>query len=436
MAVAKGQAREWTAAAVTGSVLREHQQSFVEQVEAGAFGTVVVSAPPGTGAQTALAAAAVKIAREGRLIVVITHLRIVAEQWVQRLAEAGVTPVHVLMRGTDLRLALSRGSEAWPSHGVIVATTAAITAGSLGKKIDLQPDLLVIDDADAFAPETLDGVQRLHRSSRRTIARVHGVVPAWLSDAEELRWDPDRLVPDRRARYSIDIVGYSVGAEERDLITKAVSFLEGVSERVAPEAVTRYGVRSRLQSLEADAGPHSNIESLATAIWVELQPEQQAGLSELLDQFDDLGGDPRLEVLGAIVKEARNEHRPCVVIVDTWREVGYVLGYLHDTVGTDVGELSDRLLPDQARLVRDGLTGGETVVASAPFIERGEELPNNTVNVWWSPPRNHVSVQARLGVGFKATNVSVRALLPDPPLTDDPLPLVALVEALGQSSEQ
>ena len=47
--------------------------------------SVVLSAPPGTGAQTALAAAAASFAREDRLVVVVTHLRILAQQWIERL---------------------------------------------------------------------------------------------------------------------------------------------------------------------------------------------------------------------------------------------------------------------------------------------------------------------------------------------------------------
>jgi hypothetical protein len=412
------------------SALRPHQLSLVELVGADTARSVVLCAPPGTGAQTALAAAAASFAREDRLVVVVTHLRILAQQWVERLTKEEVTPLHILLGGSDLRLALSRGSEAWPDRGVIIATDAALTTGSIARKIDLRPDLLIIDDAEAVPPAAVEGIERLSRASRRTVARVHETIPAWLPDADAISWDADTVVPDRRDRYTIDVVPYRVDAKERALIKDAVAFLEDVVGPLHSEAVTRYGIQSRLQRLESASGSDSPVESSVDENRIELQPAQQVRLAELLDQFDDLGEDPRLEVLASIVMRARNDRRPCVVVVESLRELAYVVSYLHEAVPTDVKELTSRLLPEEAVLVRKSLSAGVTVVASAGFIESGQELPSGTVNVWWSPPRTRTAAEARLGVGFNTAGINVYALVPDPPLTDGPPAVLALIETL------
>jgi hypothetical protein len=104
--------------------------------------------------------------------------------------------------------------------------------------------------------------------------------------------------------------------------------------------------------------------------------------------------------------------------------------YLFDAVGGDIEELTSRIPPENVPLVRTGLGEGGTVVATAGFVESGEELPDGTVNVWWSSPRTHTSAEARLGVGFNSSGISVHALVPDPPLTASPPPSRALIDSL------
>jgi hypothetical protein len=379
-------------------------------------------------------ATAAAFASDHRLVLVVTHLRIIAEQWMERLTREGVTSLQLLARGSDLRLALSRGSEAWPDRGVIVATDAALTTGSIASKVHFRPDLLILDDADAISPAA-DRIQRLVRAAPQTLARVRGAIPSWLSNAQHISWAPDVVVPDRRDRYALDVVPYHVDASERRLITDAVAFLAHVAGELPPDAITRYGVQSRLEHLETASGADSDVDVRPAEDRIALEPEQHAHLEHLLDLFDDLGEDPRLEAMASTVRHAHRQQRPCVVVVEFLREMAYVVPYLCDAVpNANVQELTSRIPLDEISLVRGKLAAGGIVVASAGYIENGEGLPDRTVNIWWNSPRTDTQAQARLGVGFNSTGINVYALIADPPLTDRPLPSQAVIDRLTHRS--
>jgi hypothetical protein len=97
-------------------------------------------------------------------------------------------------------------------------------------------------------------------------------------------------------------------------------------------------------------------------------------------------------------------------VVESLRELAYVLSHLQETVASDAQELTSRLLPEEAVRVRTSFSNGATVVASAGLVENGEELPSDTANVWWSPPRTHIAAEARLGVGFNSSRLTVMRL--------------------------
>lgn len=207
-------------------------------------------------------------------------------------------------------------------------------------------------------------------------------------------------------------------------------FLQTTAGNLYPDAVTRYGIQSRLQRLETASGPDRQFEGGEDEERTQLNPEQQVRLAGLLDRFDDLGEDARLELLASLVRRARRDGRPCVVVVDSLKELAYVVTYLYDSVGSPVAELTSRLPAEAVPSVREKLATGGTVVASAGFIENGEELPDHTINIWWNAPRTRTSAEARLGVGFTTTDINVFALVPDPPLIDDAQPIRDLVAML------
>jgi hypothetical protein len=409
------------------NTLRTHQTELVERLTSfHTPGSLALVAPPWTGGQTALAAAAATTAAQGRLVVIVTHLRMTAHQWMRRLEEAGTEPIVLIRGGSDLRLALSKGMAAWPEHGVVVATDVSLATGTISHKLGLRPDLLIVDAAESTPPEAVDSLLQLVAGARTTVARSHGSPPGWFLSTQIVEWSPENVLPDRRDRYTVHTVPYFVDSDERELIERGTAFLEAVRGPLAPEAVTRYGIQVRLGRVAA-SDSQDLLHGTPHAPEITLDEVKQRELNELLDAFDELEPDPRLETISGLVASARLERRPCILVVDELRAVGYALRHLMDSVGADILELTSRIRPDEVAHVLEALATGVTVVASAPFVGSGDELPDGCWNIWWSLPTTVAEAEARVGVGFNARDVHVHVPMPERRLFAAPLAVEAFL---------
>ncbi|WP_421118585.1 hypothetical protein ACE2AJ_14585 [Aquihabitans daechungensis] len=401
--------------------LRDHQRSLIDLLVSSPTSTAfALEAPTGTGAQTALAAAAAEVANRGQLVLVVTPLRILADQWVARLEAHGVDPIQEIRGGSDLRLALSRDQNPWPDHGAVVATDRGLGTGSIAQKVDLQPDLLILDQVDNISPETVETLTRLCRHAKVTVARTNTAVPAWFKGAATIRWAPDEVVPNRRERYTVRTVPYEVGLDEGALILRAAAFLDQFMPPLPPESLSRRDVYVRLSQLEVHdvpTAPSQRRDGPGTP----LDDAQAAELTALLEAFDDLDLDPRLSQLGRLVKESLDEQNPTVVILENLTDFSYVVGYLLDLGIAQVLDLSSRCSPEEAASNWQALREGIPLVASRGMITAGEELPSGCRSIWWDLPRSQTEAEQRLGVGFSNWDIKICALVPEPRLAADPL---------------
>jgi hypothetical protein len=65
------------------------------------------------------------------------------------------------------------------------------------------------------------------------------------------------------------------------------------------------------------------------------------------------------------------------------------------------------------------LASGGIVVGSQIVYDLLDQLPDRTLNVWWSPPRTSAEAEKRLGVGPTSEGVETVVILSEPPLPAD-----------------
>lgn len=407
--------------------LRPHQAELVALLTSQAPpAKITLASPPGSGAQTALVAAAGAVSRAGGLVVIVTSLRLLADQWAQRLENSGSTPVAVIRGGSELRQALSRGHAAWPRSGAVVATDRGLGTGAISSKIDLRPQLLILDEPTTFAAEAEPALRALEGHASTTIVRINStpsVAPA--SDGLWVQWMRDDVLPNFQDRFTVHQVPYALTDGERELILRSREFLEEIGRPVPPEAVTRRGLESRLTRLETDSSDLAT--TIDEALVPELDDEAVERLDGLLNSFDDLPPDPRLESTRDLVREGQALGEPVLIAVESLRELGHVLGYLRDHVGGEILELTSRMRPEELPRIQEALADGATVVGSFGMIRSGDELPTGCRNIWWTVPRTEGDAMALLGVGLANGDIQVFIPLPDPPLTSAPLAIDGLL---------
>lgn len=414
--------------------LYAHQRALVDEYLSGSAPRVVaLDAPPGTGKSLALAVIATQRAAEGGLIIVVVH-RILVSQWVQQIRNVGGSPAAVYASPSDFRLALDEGSGALPTAGIVVCGSSVARAPLAVKALlESSPSLLIVDDL------LVSRSSELGRSLRALADRARQVIftgffadsqeNIWFPPYEKIRWkfpltdhEGRRITP----HVTVRVRDYAGDPVEAEVIREAIDLLRFAGYPRLGVLLTRTAIQFALlrlaQRLEI---PEQSL--LLRGDLKESEPEQEwtpivrEGMIDetwvLLDRFDDLAPDKRLDAVIAEVRLARDEDRPLVIVANLAQEVDYLVAATRSpeiqVSAVTGGTSSDEILVAAEELRR----GNVLVVTSAFFAAIQRPLPNRTRSVWFTPPRSGRQLQQRLGLGISSIGAEIILLKATPPVT-------------------
>jgi hypothetical protein len=131
-----------------------------------------------------------------------------------------------------------------------------------------------------------------------------------------------------------------------------------------------------------------------------------------------LDHDGRLDVAAQLVEEAAVGGRPCLITTDRADEADYVASHLH-TLGRTVAVVTGSTPRSERGSALEQFASGGILVGSQIVYDLLDQLPDRTLNVWWSPPWTPADAEKRLGVGPMSEGVETVVILSEPPLPAD-----------------
>jgi hypothetical protein len=148
------------------------------------------------------------------------------------------------------------------------------------------------------------------------------------------------------------------------------------------------------------------------------RPGLEEDLWKAAEALEMLDHDGRLDAVAQLVGEAAVGGRACLITTDRVDEADYVASHLH-TLGRTVAIVTGSTPRNERGSTVEQLASGGIVVGSQIVYDLLDQLPDGTLNVWWSPPWTLAEAEKRLGVGPMSEGVETVVILSEPPLPAD-----------------
>ncbi len=272
--------------------LAAHQRELVDQVIAAEPpARFVVTAPPGSGSSTALAAsvAALRTERQdARCLVVVPAVALTA-QWADQIARCGESAVTVITPQVYRRLQAETGEDenVWSAVSCVVVTNSFLKAQErIDEALEAPWDLVIVDEVHHSTPGSQTGAmaQRLWRSQEVRLAVAASTVPElpeWLSNDEsttKIRWTYSMLM--RQAgvpRRTIHTVSYAPSELEQQIVDRVGALVKlPASDRAAQfrQLLLTRRVSSSIYALEQTLRRMLAVESILDSSFDDLLLEE------------------------------------------------------------------------------------------------------------------------------------------------------------------
>lgn len=350
----------------------------------------LVQAPTGTGVRRSVQIVIEEAARSGTVLV-LAPTRGLVEQWASRLSDReGFTVEVVDSADTALRLAEDPTSR---TGRVLLATYVRLAQGpSRRALVGMTLDLFVADEPLRGLPDT---IRDLVAASRRTIAVASGPVDTTFSDLPTIASiSLESAIVEGDLR--VEEVSVHPAADERSLLDAAEALVERAT-RGAPLSPPVYRTRPWLHSVLLRIANGRAVEPVETpdgeAEAVTSDVAAQAW--ELLDRFDELGPDPRLQALDVVLARIFAAARGAVVITATVADAEYVHAHLMRRGFSEAGLLTGRSRRADWRILNE-MGPGSTMVVTAVLSDVVEQLPQQVDFVTWSDSPERQAMRGRL----------------------------------------
>ena len=432
--------------------LLPHQRAVVEEYRSGSAPRVVaLDAPPGTGKSHALAVICAQQAAQGGLVVVVVP-PVLVPQWAYQVRNAGGSPITIYAAPSDFRLAFDEGADPFPAAGVVICGASVVRAPLAFKALlDSFPSLLVVDEV------TVSASSALGRSLRALADRARQVIftgaftgfreNAWFPAYEMRRWEyplSDGQGGWITPHFSVRVHSYPGDSGEAEIMREAIDLLRRagypLSEALLTRTAIQFGLLRLAQRLET---PERLLllredlkESELEQAWSPLVSQRMIEETWiLLDRFDDLPPDQRLDAVIKEAKSAHDEERPLVIVADLAQEVDYLVAAIRSPQVRVSAVTGSTSAEESVTAAEDLRSGNVLVVTSVFFRALQRPLPYRTKNIWFTPPRSQRQLQQRLGFGMTGAGSEIVLLKAIPPATpaDE---LVDQVEAMLQNPWQ
>ncbi len=402
-----------------------HQQQLLEHLEQEPRQrAVLLHAPVGAGLNAVIVRLAASTARRGESVVIITALRMLADQWMYRLTQAQADNVASLKTSSDVLLELDRVQSSRDPSRILIVTIQLLSQGA-GRRLSevLRPGLLIVDKMPGLASGVHgELIEKLASGSGSVIILSEAGGPDWFRPTESIDWPQREIL---HGWPSIETMMYQPSEHEKVVYDRALELLNEATGDLVLHPWTRPALHASILRLIASlSGDHiyeqeNGDDDIAHARRTQVKGDiQQALLQEawsVVDSFEELGDDGRLEAVHTLVLRAEKEHRLCIVTTELNVEANYVAAYLRSN-SIPVSVLTDAGSPLQWQQLQEALSERDVLVATNMAFSLPFDLPERTQVVWWSAPQTIVQSREWLALAARAPQPMVIAIRAQPPL--------------------
>jgi hypothetical protein len=327
-------------------------------------------------------------------------------------------------------MALDRFVFPWPEEGLVVAASSVLRS-PLGEKVfeQLRPAMLIVDEIAATASSRLGtALAALADRSRQVIVTTAGRPVAWYPRGETRQWTYPLVDNDGRPfgpRFAVRVHDYVGEPDEAALVTEVVDALRGIGYPFVAALTTRPAIHAALLSVIRRIEAPGQL-----LLWEEGQAEFDFDtdwkanadrrtldlLWSLVDAFDELPPDRRLEATLEETSAAFREDRPVLVVTEEVRELEYVIAAL-ESDGRAVASIHAGQREKERRAALGALSDGSVLVATHAALSYEAGLPYGTRSIWFTPPRGADRARRWLSVGVWSHEVEIVLLRAMPSTT-------------------
>lgn len=380
--------------------LGENWRAFAQSVTDSSARRLAVVAPPGIGVRALLERRISICVEHGGLVVVVSPMRVIADQWAMRLRDSAhaVTAVDGPL---DYMAAIAAAPERRP-QGVLTVTSALVTAKTdVEPFASLSPDLLVLDGGMLVGDgSTSRALSSLAQRSLSVICVVDLGLPFEPGGFDQV--------------LKIDL---------RDLLADGGH--EPIVREVRPETDLRDALIRR-QSLQIlgwqdgdDAG--ASLAELHSALSRELaamdtNPDEDSRvlsgrelIESLMDRIESSDNDPRLALLIDVVRDAFTDGRPCMIFVARISDGAYIAQALRAD-GIEASVVNSTIEVGHRHEIFAGFGPGMTLIVGTR-LDVSSAIPARTRLVWWSSPSDALLVRD-LARAISGDDVELYAMTP------------------------
>src|ERR1700691_3853452 len=405
--------------------LLTHQKQILERLEREPRPrAVLLQSPPGSGLGEVLVRVAASAAGRSDLVVVISDRTLIVEQWIYRLAEAGVQRILELRSNSDVLLALENAGSSLEPGQVVVAPARRFRLG-VGRQLveRVQPDLLIVDRMGGLdTGYTQHIVEGLSSRAKSVIVLANTAAPKWFEPTQVFSLTLRDLL---RGPPSIQTLLYTSSAREIELFTRASNLITDstssplrLQTRAALQAALLRLIGRLSDEHQGEDGyddESSDVDDSAQGAGAFVSNRLQEAWA-ILDSLEDLGHDSRLDAVMSLLERAAEANRPCIVLVTALLgEADYVAGYLrsHNIQVVLLTAASSHSEHEQSGAVLR--QGGVVVLTSAAFSLLSD-LPPGLLVVWWSQPSGAEQAAEWLAYAARSEDSTAVAIMAEPPL--------------------
>jgi hypothetical protein len=353
--------------------------------------------------------------------------RLLVPQARDLVADFGNVPPTVYSAPSEFRLALGEEASPWPDSGVVICSTSVISSPVAVKELSrVTPALLIVDDVLASRDSGLArSLGMLSERSAKVLATGREA-QSWLSSAIIRRWTFPLIDPEGRSRtpeFSVRVHEYPGDPVEAGLVRQAVELLERYPSPESSHYSTRIAIQSNLLRLvqrleDPDRLPTSYREERTEPTRQDDADRLMAidSMWRLLDDFDDLPRDGRVNAAITEIRTSFNATRPVLIITQLVKEADAIAAAAQED-GLSVSTITMSMKREARVTALTNMQADRALIATAQVLTDGQRrLPDRTRSLWFAPPANRRQAQRQLGVGISSRDIEIVLFKAVPPV--------------------